>query len=128
MDWKFPRCFVVRSSATRLPWRRLVVGVMFLSLLLSGCERFSTTAIGSILKNPRAFQGRTVTVAGEVTGSLNLIVISGYRVRDGSGEITVVTDGAVPKTGDSVRVSGQVDQAVAIGNQGLVVLHEMVDR
>lgn len=100
-------------------------GVLIWTGLLWGpaCP-FGTTPIRDILDHPRTYHGKKVTIAGEVTQSVNLLVVRYFIVRDETGEIPVVTRGAVPRKGEWVRVRGVVDQAFALGDRSLVVLIE----
>ena len=94
-----------------------------LAVLLTGCG-FLVTPIGEVLSHPERFEGQTVTIEGEVESATNLIVLRYYKLRDGSGAITVVTSKAVPKKGARVKVTGVVHQAFALGDQNLTVLNE----
>ncbi len=95
-----------------------------LGLLVSPACRLGHTPIRDILDHPRTYHGKKVTIAGEVTRGVNLLVVRYFIVRDATGEIPVVTRGAVPRVGDQVRVTGVVNQAFALGDQSLVVLIE----
>jgi hypothetical protein len=77
--------------------------------------------IGDIVANPRVFDGRQIAISGEVPDSLNILVVRAYTVRDRTGEILVVTDRALPKKGERVTVSGQLNQAFALGDKSLVI-------
>jgi aspartyl/asparaginyl-tRNA synthetase len=89
-----------------------------------GCTGLFTTKIKDILQHPRDFDGRTVTIAGEVKESANILFIKYFIVQDDTGEITVVTNRAVPRQGDKVRVTGRVNQAFAIGDKSVVAIVE----
>jgi len=97
-------------------------------LIATACGNLFATKIGRITAEPGAFDGRTVTVAGEVTGRVNLAVIKFFKLRDRSGEITVVTEGPLPREGDQVRVKGTVKQAFALGDLRAVVIVEAPPR
>lgn len=90
----------------------------------AACGSLLTTKIGSITANPGAFDGRTVTVAGQVTGRVNLALVKFFRLRDESGEIIVVTQRPLPREGAKVRVKGTVKQAFALGDLRAVVIVE----
>ncbi len=94
------------------------------ALSLAACAALLTTKISDIQKSPGQYDGKTVTIAGTVSASHNLLVVKYYQVDDGSGQIAVVTDSALPKEGDHVRVKGKVNQAFAIGTARLVVIVE----
>ena len=102
----------------------LCVLLLAAALATAACAGIGATRIGKILEDPRHYHGRDVTIAGEVVGSLNLLIIRTYTVRDRTGEILVVTKGAVPREGATVRVEGRVNQAFAIADKSLVVILE----
>jgi aspartyl/asparaginyl-tRNA synthetase len=106
--------------------RRLfgAAGALVALLIGTACGNPFATKIGRITAEPGAFDGRTVTVAGEVTGRVNLALVKFFRLRDESGEITVVTEGSLPREGDKVRVKGTVKQAFALGDLRAVVIVE----
>jgi len=111
----------VTTIRTRLV--RLVSVAAALAVSIS-CSLFTTTSIGEIVDNSRNFDGRTVTISGEVTESANLVFVRYYVVKDDTGEIVVVATHAVPEKGSHVRVTGVVDQAFSLGESSVVVLKE----
>jgi hypothetical protein len=104
-------------------WQRAVVPAAGVALLVS-CGALFTTKIADIKRSPAQYDGKSVVVAGSVTGSANLLLIKFFKVKDSTDEITVVTDAALPKEGDTVRVKGKVNQAFALGSNRLVVIVE----
>jgi hypothetical protein len=94
------------------------------SVGFASCAGVTATAIGDILKSPRDYDGKTVVVAGTVRDAANLLVIKYYVINDGTGDLTVITQRAVPNPGDKVRIRGKVDQAFAFKGRSVVVLHE----
>jgi hypothetical protein len=92
--------------------------------VLTSCAAILATKIGDIKKTPGAYDGRTVTIAGKVTSAHNLVVVKYYEVDDGTGEIPVVTESALPKEGHAVRVKGRVSQAFVLGTARFVVIVE----
>ncbi len=108
-----------------LPRRPATVRALLLGAALAcGCAALFATKIGDIQKEPGRWDGRTVTIAGKVTGTHNLLVVKYYQVDDGTGDIAVVTNSALPKEGDQVRVKGRVEQAFALGSAHVVVIVE----
>jgi|FaiFalFF_MnMetaG_3_1042247.scaffolds.fasta_scaffold02061_2 hypothetical protein len=106
---------------------RRFAGLLGLGCLVGSACLFRPTPIRDILEHPRTYHGRKVVIAGEVTRSANLLVVRYFTVRDATGEIPVVTQRAVPRVGERVRVTGVVNQAFALGDQSLVVLIETED-
>ncbi len=92
--------------------------------LMAACAALLTTRIADIQKAPGKYEGQTVAISGTVAASHNLLVVKYYEVDDGTGRIPVVTDSALPKEGDHVRVKGTVNQAFAIGSARRVVIVE----
>ena len=93
------------------------------ALLLAGCGvlPFGYTPIHDILAAPAQFEGREVKLKGTVTSVLDVPVVDlkGYTLRDGTGEITVLTRVALPAEQEQVALSGVVRSAVIIGGQSL---------
>ncbi len=98
--------------------------VLLAAILLSAACGLLATRISAIQESPDKYHGRTVSVAGTVAASHNMLFVKYYQVDDGTGRIWVVTQGALPKEGDRVRVRGTVNQAFAVGSAHLVVIVE----
>ena len=65
---------------------------------------------------------KTVAIEGTVTSSwgVPLLPFRMYRVDDGTGEVTIVSqDGRVPTTGARVRVKGKVNEVATLGGQSV---------
>jgi hypothetical protein len=80
------------------------------SLCLDGMQR-SSTPIKKIIDNPRDYDGKMVTVSGEVTESFSLLVVKYFVVDDGTGTITSYR--ALPK--EWIRVKGKVSEMFSLG-------------
>lgn len=89
---------------------------------------FGTTKIGDIKNNPREYVDKEVTVSGTTTRSVSLLVIKYFILQDKTGEITVVTQKALPREGQHLKVQGIVKEAFAIGNESLLVIQETPER
>lgn len=100
--------------------------VLFSAMFLS-CG-IGATKIGDIISHPRDYAGKEVTVAGEVTETFSLVVVKYFMVRDGSGEITVVTQRPLPAKGEKIKVTGIVREAFSIGPKTSLVLMESVKK
>jgi len=78
--------------------------------------------IAELKYNPGRYQDRTVTVDGVVTTSwgVPLVPFKLYKVDDGTGEVTVVSqDGRAPTKGARVSVKGRVTEFASFGGQSL---------
>jgi hypothetical protein len=101
-------------------------GALALLLLLAACAAVaSETTIGEIQGDPPAYEGKNVTVNGEVVSRLSLILWKTYTIKDDSAEITVVTKKAMPNVGAQVEVTGRVEEGFSLGaTQTLVIMDE----
>ncbi len=110
--------------------RKLVPLVAALALA-GGCALSSHPRIADLKYNPGRYQKRNVTVEGVVTSSwgIPLMPLRLYRVDDGTGEVTVVSNnGRVPTRGARVKVRGRVEEFATFGGTavGLHLQHEHV--
>lgn len=88
-------------------------------------SRTEHTRISEIIGNPRAFDGKEVAIEGEVTDRTSFfITVKFYRVKDKTGEITIVTRRTLPEVRSTVRVIGMIDEAFSIGDQKLTIIVE----
>jgi hypothetical protein len=78
--------------------------------------------VADLQHNPGRYQDRTVSVSGVVTSSwgLPLVPFRMYKVDDGTGEVTVVSQGLrTPARGEHVRVKGRVGDLAVLGGRPL---------
>jgi hypothetical protein len=92
--------------------------------LIMGCSGIVTTPIDKIIQNPRAYEGKTVTVSGEVTEVFSLLVIKYFVIRDATGEMVVITKKPLPQKGTRLKVKGTVEEAFSLGQNQLIVIVE----
>ncbi len=87
--------------------------------------------IADIKYDPGRYVDRRVTIEGTVTNAwrVPLVEFGLYKVRDGSGEVTVISRaGRTPTTGARVRVTGIVRDVATIGQPiGLHLMERDVD-
>ena len=96
----------------RISWLFLLLCTLALT---SAC---ASTTINKVLADPTKYRDREVTVSGQVSDSYSLAQRGAYRVRDGSGELWVVSERGVPRTGANVKVTGRVREGYNIGSLG----------
>lgn len=78
--------------------------------------------IGEVKINPGRYIDRSVSIEGVVTESwgLPLVPYKLYKVDDGTGEITVVSDDdRIPSKGARVRVRGKLRDVATLGGRTL---------
>lgn len=87
-------------------------------------DRIATTPIGKLLADPRAYDGKTITIGGEVTDRASVLMFKYYKLKDGTGEIMVTSGRIMPPVGAIVRVKGKVREAFSFGNSQAIVFEE----
>jgi hypothetical protein len=107
-----------------------IVGLIIILILIGigawyYLSRVHYSEIKSIFDNPKAYQGKEVTIEGEVTDRTSFFVVKKfYKVKDKTGEIIVVTKKTLPELKGMVRVKGKIDEAFPIGDLRLLVFVE----
>jgi hypothetical protein len=110
------------SSATWIS-RALLAALAVGLLAIAGCT--STTPIKTLLDNPGSYDGKTVRIAGDVTGAVGVLGYGAYRLNDGTGAILVVTkEGGAPREGAKVSVEGRFRAAFTLGSETAAVVQE----
>jgi hypothetical protein len=108
-----------------------LVALLALVGLCSGCALTARRATVAELKyNAARYQNKTVSIDGVVTSSwgLPLVPFKLYKVDDGTGEMTVVSQsGRVPNKGARVRVRGRISDIATLGGQSLGLHMEQRD-
>jgi hypothetical protein len=107
------------------------IAILIIILILIGFggwyyfTRVRLSQIQSILSNPKAYEGKVVTIEGEVTDRTSFFgVIKFYKVKDKTGEIIVVTKKTLPELKSTLRVKGKIDAVFTIGDLKLLVFLE----
>ena len=115
--------FVSEGRAGRLPALFLHLACTSLLLLaLCGCQE-GAMPIAEILDDPEPFKGQFVVLTGEVVGPAELPSSehSFYTLRDETGRISVLTDGALPEEGSWIDVCGEVKLDLTIAERSFPV-------
>jgi hypothetical protein len=96
--------------------------VAALTLLASGCALTRHSTVQDIKYNPGRYHDRKVSIDGVVTSSwgVPLVPFRMYKVDDGTGEVTVVSQGRrSPTRGSRVRVTGRVSEMATFGGSSV---------
>ena len=99
---------------------RLTVALGF-AAALSACALHSPS-VAELKYNPGRYQNKTVSINGVVTSAwgVPLVPIKFYKIDDGTGELTVVSQGGrLPTRGAHVRVTGRVSEVAAFGGSSV---------
>ena len=96
--------------------------VLTLATLAVSCASFRNPSIAELKLNPGRYQDRSVNIHGVVTSSwgVPLVPFRFYKVDDGTGEVTVFSQGnRTPTRGARVDVRGKVNEVAVLGGQSL---------
>ena len=97
--------------------------VILLALTLGACR--GTMRIGDLLDDPGRYDGETVKIKGEVTGSVGALGQGAYRVDDGTGTMNVLSRGrGAPREGAEVGVEGEFRSVFTFGDASQAVILE----
>lgn len=101
--------------------RSRFAGLVVVAMLASSCAlAFRSPNIADIQHNPGRYHNRSVNIDGIVTTSwgIPLVPFHLYKVDDGTGEVTVVSQSMrTPTRGARVKVRGKVDEVAVFGGQ-----------
>jgi hypothetical protein len=118
----FARPLSFREELMQISLARLAAPLALVTLL-SGCAlAVRHPSVAELKYNPGRYQDRTVAIDGIVTSSwgVPLVPFRLYKVDDGTGEVTVVSqNGRVPTRGAHVRVKGRVNEVATLGGQSI---------
>ncbi len=90
---------------------------------LAGCA--GVTPISELLQNSSKYNGKTVSIKGEVKESAGLLGRGAYQIKDDTGQLTVVSESsAPPPSGSKIGVKGVFEALLTIGSKSLAVLRE----
>ena len=99
------------------------VAVLILASLTASCAlSLRNPNIADLQHNPARYHDHSVSIDGVVTSSwgIPLVPFHLYKVDDGTGEVTVVSDGRrTPTRGARVHVRGKVNELAVFGGQAL---------
>src|SRR5512138_3953388 len=97
--------------------------VVLVALFVSACAlSLHSPSIAQLQHNPARYYNHTVSVSGVVTSAwgLPLVPVRVYKVDDGTGEVTVLSQHQpVPPRGSRVRVRGRVSDVATVGGRAI---------
>ena len=107
----------------------IIILVVILAMIGIGVWQYLRQAkypeIEKLLSNPKAYEGKVVTIEGEVTDRTAFFVfLKFYKMRDKTGEIIVATQKALPEMRSKARATGKINPAFPIGDEKLLVFVE----
>ena len=104
--------------------KRLAIALAVLAALALGlaCDQLLATKIGDVLKDPRGYEGKEITISGTVVEVVDIILHKGFVVDDGTGQLKVVTSRMLPVKGQKITVKGVIEPGIVTP----VILRESV--
>ena len=110
---------------TRLITRFALLAVIGAALVSGLACRTDVTPIKTLLDDPARFDGKVVRIAGTVGLSAGALGYGAYRVDDGTGTLSVVSqEGGAPREGAQVGVEGTFKSVFTLGSSSAAVLME----
>ena len=98
------------------------------ALALAGCDYFGYTPIKEIAASPANFEGKEVKLKGKATRVTKFLGLRSFTVRDETGEISVVTEGALPPENSDVALKGTVKSAMIVSGKSVGLRVEETQR
>lgn len=102
--------------------KRKVILTLFAAAVLCACAR--TVSVKEIVEHPRDYAGKEVTVAGEVRDVFSLVAFKYFTINDGTGAIAVISEKPLPRQGETIKVTGRIEEAFSLGTETLTILIE----
>lgn len=94
---------------------RLLVLLLAIAIVEAAC---ASVTINKVLADPARYRNQQITLSGQVSDSYSIAARGAYKIRDDSGELWVVSEKGVPRTGAEVKVTGRVQEGYNIGSLG----------
>ncbi|PTQ79483.1 hypothetical protein C8R21_12730 [Nitrosospira multiformis] len=110
-----------RLSRRTAQFLQAVFLVAALGILLGSCDRLRATPINAVTTSPANFDGKEVALHGVVTEltRIPLIDMKSFVLKDDSGEIAILTDHDLPKSGQELSVKVKVQNLAIINGEPL---------
>lgn len=81
--------------------------------------------IETILSHPEKFDGKEVSIWGQISKSKGLFKLGYYVLNDGTGSLPVVTiDSYAPKSGETMTIKGKIVQVYRSDSDSKIVLYQ----
>jgi hypothetical protein len=107
-----------------MPSVRVLQRALVLAAVCAAACKGATT-VKQLLDDPHHYDGKTVRIMGTVKGSAGLLGVGAYQINDGTGTISVVSEGGgAPRDGAKIGVEGVFHSAFTLGSKTGVVLVE----
>ncbi|SCY59140.1 hypothetical protein SAMN05216420_109110 [Nitrosospira sp. Nl5] len=98
-----------------------IVAAAVIGITFSGCGSINATPISEINASPANFDGKEVLLHGIAKDPTRIPLFSmkTYVLKDDSGEITILTEGDLPKVNEEMSVRVKVANIAIINGESL---------
>lgn len=113
--------------------KKILTMIMLAGMLLQAAHHVfanEITPINDIITSPADFDGMEVTlkgVASDIT-RLPLLYLKSYVLKDNSGEITILTEAELPKSGEEIIIKAKVESFAIIKGESLGMMVMELER
>jgi hypothetical protein len=99
---------------------RIVLTLVLVGFTSACAVSLRNPRIADLRRNPGRYENHSVSIDGVVTSSWGIPLAQMYKVDDGTGEVTVLSQGSrMPTRGARVRVKGRVNEVAVFGGQAV---------
>ena len=95
--------------------RLLSLGALLTVLASAAC---ASVTVNKVLADPGRYRDQEVSVSGEVADSFSVMSRGAYRLKDGTGQLWVVSENGVPRNGARVVVKGKIREGYNLSGLG----------
>jgi len=87
---------------------------------------FGNAKIETILSHPEKFDGKEVSISGQISKSKGLFKLGYYVLNDGTGSLPVVTiDSYAPKSGQTMTIKGKIVQVYRSDSDSKILFYQV---
>ena len=95
--------------------------LLLLTIFLLGCPPRAT--IAEINRDPGKYQGKEITVAGNVSDAFGALGSGVFQIDDGTGRLWVFSQTyGIPGSGAKVSVTGRLQQGFSFGGRSFALI------
>ncbi len=110
-------------------FKKIAILMVLIAVIAGGAwyyfNRIRPVRIDSVLSNPGAYSQKEITLEGEVTDRTAFFAPAKFfKLRDGTGEIIIMTGKNLPEIKAAIRVKGRINQSFALGDRKLLIFSE----
>ena len=100
------------------------------TLVLAGCDYFTTTSLKDVQANPLKYEGKRITLKGTVTDvkALPLINVHSYTLQDGNAKVVIIGKAPLPELKSTIKVTGTMKSTMIVNGKAIGQYMEEIER